>query len=124
MKAKLLALQLLGAAPAWAGWTPVSGSEKTYDYIDLDTLRVEGQMRRIMTLSDRTEPDQDGDMSYRIFLEYNCAEQKYRSLHSMFFSGAMATGRTTGKTDRASPWRPVAAGSISASVMKTVCSRH
>lgn len=124
MKAQLLALMLLGAGAAWAGWTPVSGSEKTYDYIDLDTLRVDGKMRRVMTLSDRTEPDRDGDMSYRVFLEYNCDERKYRSLHSMFFSGAMATGRTTGKTDRASEWRPVAAGTISASVMKTVCSRQ
>lgn len=120
----LSCLLLLSAAPAWAGWTPVSGSEKTYDYIDLDTLRVDGPMRRVMTLSDRTEPDRDGDMSYRIFLEYNCARQTYRSLHSMFFSGAMATGPTTGKTDRASEWRPVIDGTISASVMKTICSRH
>jgi hypothetical protein len=125
MKTRLLAgVLLLGAVHAWAGWSPVSGSEKTYDYIDLDSVRVDGTMRRVMTLSDRTEPDRDGDMSYRIFLEYDCARQKYRSLHSMFFSGAMASGRNTGKTDRASVWRPVIEGTISAAVMNTVCSRH
>jgi hypothetical protein len=125
MNTRLLAFMLLlGAVHAWAGWTPVSGSEKTYDYIDLDTLRVDGSMRRVMTLSDRTEPDRDGDMSYRIFLEYDCGKQKYRSLHSMFFSGAMASGRNTGKTDRASEWRSVVDGTISAAVMKTVCSRR
>jgi hypothetical protein len=76
MKTRLLpGALLLGAVHAWA-WSPVSGSEKTYAYIDLDTLRVDGAMRRVMTLSDRTEPDRDGAMPYRIFLESDCARQK------------------------------------------------
>jgi hypothetical protein len=42
----------------------------------------------------------------------------------MFFSGSMATGRNTGKTDRASGWRPALDDTISAAVMKTVCNRQ
>lgn len=77
MKTRLLpGALLLGAVHAWAGWSPVSGSEKSYASIDLDTLRVDCAMRRVMTLSDRTEPHRDGDMPYRIFLESDCARQK------------------------------------------------
>ena len=37
-------------------------------------------LRRVWTLHDLMEPDQEGDRAYRSLLEYHCPEARYRSL--------------------------------------------
>jgi len=44
--AALLACAAASAAlPVRAAWTPVDGTESSYDYVDLSSLRVEGTVR-------------------------------------------------------------------------------
>jgi hypothetical protein len=120
----LLALALaLGTLPARADWVPIGASESSYEYLDLKTLRVNGDLRRIWVLDDLSAPDKDGDRSYRTLLEYDCRAERYRSLQGIFYAGSMATGRVTARTSQASVWRKVMEGTISATVMKAVCSR-
>lgn len=119
-----LVLALVAAAlPCRAAWTPVEGTATSYDYVDLASIRVEGTLRRVWTLHDLTEPDPEGDLSYRSLLEYHCPEARYRSLQSLFFAGAMGSGRMTGRSGQPGAWRVVQADSVSASIMKTVCAR-
>jgi len=123
-RSHLLALALLVCSgTACADWAPVGGTSKTEDYIDLATVQVTGNLRRVWTLHNLLQPDSDGDRSYRSLLEYDCKNAIYRSLQGLFHSQPMAAGRMTGRTDAASPWRAVEAGSMSAAVMRLVCAR-
>lgn len=123
MRLPFCLLLLSCALPLHAQWTPVDGSEKSYDYVDWQTLRAEGDLRRVWTLHDLLQRDKDGDMSYRNHLEYDCAGGRYRSLQSLFYAGSMATGRLTGRSEAPSPWRVVSPGTIGATVMRSACSR-
>ncbi len=116
-----MVLSLLCVLPARAAWTPVNGTENSYDYVDLASVRVEGTVRRVWTLHDLTQPDQEGDQSYRSLLEYHCPEARYRSLQTLFFAGPMGSGRMTARSGQPGAWRAVQADSVSASVMKAVC---
>jgi len=120
----LHAALLLVACSARADWAPIGGTEHSYEYVDMATLLVAGDLRRVWILDDLAQADKDGDMSYRTLLEYNCTTVKYRSLQSIFYAGSMATGAVTARSDKPSGWRPVQAGSISASVMRAACSRR
>jgi hypothetical protein len=116
-----LLLLLLCVLPTHAAWTPVNGTESSYDYVDLSSVRVEGTVRRVWTLHDLTQPDHEGDLSYRSLLEYHCPEARYRSLQTLFFAGAMGSGRMTARSGQPGAWRAVQPDSVSASVMKAVC---
>ena len=113
-----VALALLACGlPGRAAWTPVEGTANSYDYVDLASVRADGTLRRVWTLHDLMEPDQEGDRSYRSLLEYHCPERRYRTLQTLFFAGAMASGRLTGRSSQPGAWRAVHSGSVSASIM-------
>jgi len=115
---------LLAAAGAGATWAPVAGTDTSYDYLDLSTLRVDGNLRRVWTLHDLAQPDTDGDRSYRSLLEFHCPESRYRNLQTLFFADAMGTGRMTGRSAQPGAWRAVQVESVAASVMQRVCPRQ
>ena len=120
----VLALVLLVCSlPGRAAWTPVEGTANSYDYVDLASVRAEGTLRRVWTLHDLMELDQEGDRSYRSLLEYHCPESRYRTLQTLYFAGAMASGRLTGRSGQPGAWRAVQPGSVSASIMAAVCTR-
>jgi hypothetical protein len=112
---------LLASGAAHAAWTPVDATETSYDYLDPSTVRVEGGLRRVWTLHDLAQVDADGDRSYRNLLEFHCPESRYRSLQTLFYAGAMGTGRMTGRTAQPGAWRPVQSASVAATVMLRVC---
>ena len=116
-----LVLVLLIPLTVRAAWTPVDATETSYDYLDPSTVRVDGGLRRVWTLHDLAQTDADGDRSYRSLLEFHCPESRYRSLQTLFFAGAMATGRMTGRTAQPGAWRSVQAASVAATVMQRVC---
>lgn len=114
-------LLLFSAQSLCAAWTPVNGTENSYDYVDLATLRVEGTVRRVWTLHDLITADAEGDLSYRSLLEYHCPEGRYRSIQTLFYAGAMGSGRLTGRSGQPGAWRLVQPDTVGAAVMKVVC---
>ena len=117
----LLGLLLFCAPSLRADWTPVNGTENSYDYVDLATLRIEGTVRRVWTLHDLITADAEGDLSYRSLLEYHCPEGRYRSIQTLFYAGAMGSGRMTGRSGQPGAWRLVQPDTVGAAVMKLVC---
>ena len=99
----------------------MDATETSYDYLDTSTVRVEGGLRRVWTLHDLTQADAEGDRSYRNLLEFHCPESRYRSLQTLFYAGAMGTGRMTGRTAQPGAWRSVQPESVAANVMLRVC---
>ena len=80
-------------------------------------------LRRVWTLHDLMEPDQEGNRACRSLLEYPRPEARYRTLQTLYFAGPMASGRLTGRSGYPSAWRAVQPASVRASIMAAVCSR-
>lgn len=123
IRALLALVPALVALPlaAQSAWVPVNATESSYDYLDPTSIRADGSLRRVWTLHDLALADADGDRSYRSLLEFHCPEARYRNLQTLFYAGAMATGRMTGRTAQPGAWRAVQAESVAASVMQRAC---
>lgn len=122
-KLSVALVSVLLACNALAGWTPLRTTARGIDYIDTEPLAVERNLRRVSTLTDLARPDSDGDRAYRTLLEIDCNNTIYRSIESAFFAEPMASGKSTARTDSASPWRQAPDGSAAAAVMKLVCAK-
>lgn len=125
-KALLMATAILAAVPAWAEsqWVLVGeGDTSGKWYIDLNTLRTTGPMRRVWVLNDMPKPDKDGDRSSRSFYEVDCQEQRLRSLQASFYKGKMGSGSPSGSSTIPGSWSYAAPDTIGNSVVEVVCGR-
>ena len=111
----------LQAGLARADWVAFGGTNQSDAFIDPTTVQTTGRIRRVWTLHNLRLADEDGDRSYRSLLEYDCQDQIYRSVETLFYANAMAQGRPSGRNGAPSPWRALEDGSISAALQKLVC---
>lgn len=121
VKSAFLVCGLLLATQALAGWSQVVETEKSVYYIDVTTLRVNGTVRRIWVLNDRKAPDEDGDLSSRALVEFDCKEDRMRTLQIAHFTKNMATGKASGSKDEPDSWTYVAPRTSAQSSLKHVC---
>ena len=106
---------------ARADWVALGGTNQSDAFIDPTTVQTTGRIRRVWTLHNLRLADEDGDRSYRSLLEYDCQDQIYRSVETLFYADAMAQGRPSGRNGAPSPWRALEDGSISAAMQRLVC---
>ena len=124
MKRLLTTLALFAALPAWAAWTLLGESDAGNDYIDWATLRVEGNLRRVWLLIDLKGPQPDSMHSFRIFEEFDCTEDRGRTLQKDLFTGQMAGGEfVPGERPKPGGWIYIPPGTLSESWFRVVCSR-
>ena len=72
-------------------WQLVVESQNWQYFVDWSTLKNNGNLRRLWTLSN---PRIQREVSTLQLLEVDCYEEKARDLQMTFFTGAMATGDT------------------------------
>ncbi len=90
----ILTLSLvLAAAPAWAQWVKVNDTENAIHYIDSRTISKQGQMRKVWVTQYLKERSQDGEISRRAFLEYDCMGARFRILSVSKASEAMSQAK-------------------------------
>jgi hypothetical protein len=92
---------------ARADWVKVSESNQTVIYIDPTTIRKGGNIRRVWMLQDLKIRDKFGDMSRRSLDEFNCKEQKYRTLSLLAYAEPMASGKEIGFDYLPTDWRNI-----------------
>ena len=68
----LLAVLLLFAGSAWPEWVKVEWTDDATDYIDLVTIRYDGNLRQVWQVTDLKKQRIDGVMSRRSRYEYRC----------------------------------------------------
>ena len=128
MKKLLLTLlaSLLVTGSAWAEWLKVGESDAIYAYIDLATIRKDGNIVRVWAINDLKQRNKDGELSTRIRAEFDCKQERQKYLSLSTHSGRMASGTTIYTYDFArSPanWSEIPPGSIGETVLKIVCSQ-
>lgn len=122
MRLVLTLLLLSLAAPALAEWTKISENNATVHYIDSKITRSTDNLRTASEIQDLKERYKDGELSRRFLAEYDCKENRTRSLSFTTYSERMAKGNVLAKGDTPEAWVTVQPGTIAARFLKFVCS--
>ena len=120
-------LLLLNSEPVYAEWESFGISEpgKGTAYIDRTTIRREGnlvKMRQLLNFD--TAITQDDGKTYRSIVgqyEYDCAEERWRSLALTSFSGPMGEGKMVWDSPDALKWEPIPPRSLAQRVWVFLC---
>lgn len=120
----LLVLAMLITSPAWAGWSFVTSSEEDAEVlVDFDTLRKEGNLRRIWQLFNLAPNDKYGWGSVRSRVEFDCKNETLKTLSYSVYSNKFASGSVIHRRDDEQPKRDIAPETISWTVLKEVCKK-
>lgn len=123
----LITLMALCSGPAYAEWVLVTGDESgTTVYVDPSTIRRKESLVNLWTLYDsKTVETVPGGsfLSIKRQKEYDCAEERSRTLAETLFSGNMGKGKVVLIETDERKWQPVEPGSIGQILWKHVCGK-
>lgn len=119
---------VLASGAASAEWTRISSSKTTVAYVDTSTIRKAGKTTKSWALMDHKVPqlfiDQQRFLSIKYQSEFDCEEDKERTLFFAMYDGNMGAGEVL--WSGAPPdtrWMPVPPGTINWDTLKVVCKR-
>jgi hypothetical protein len=110
-------------------WTPIATSvDGTVSNLDLSTLRKEADIRRVWVLENFAEKkpsmflsDTSGVFSIRYRMEYDCKNERQKTLSYTFFTEKDAKGIVSSKSDNPTIWVDVPPGTAGWKLMETAC---
>jgi len=116
---------MLVANPAWAEWIKVVENQKIgiSFYLNLATIRKDGNSRKIWEIQDLQQPNKKGYMSLMQRLEYDCKEERFRTLFISSHTGSMGTGEILLSGSITGEWVDISPDSYSEIVLKMVCAK-
>ena len=122
MRALTFALLIIAAAPAAAQEWLAFWKNPTFDYyLDPESIRVNGHLRRVWSLMNWKKPTGKGELSRRLLFEYDCTEERYRVLSWSWFTDGMATGTQFSGKSSAVEWQYIPPGDFHGNILKAVC---
>ena len=122
-KAILTMLLSFVSVSAWADWEKVTETDSIVQYIDPTTIRKNGSLRRVWTLTDMKVRDPVGALSLRGLAEFDCKEERMKTLSLSSHSGPMATGQTLSDFEPEGKGSYIAPRTVDEAVLRRVCSR-
>lgn len=120
-KALLLAAAVVAATPALAEWTRITTTATDVFYLDASTIKGTGKMRRAWVLVDFKQASELGVLSSRRVEQFDCAEERYRTLQATYHAGQMANGKMVAADYSTSEWTYIAPESAIYDFMRRVC---
>jgi hypothetical protein len=121
MKKLFLVFVMLLSGSAWAEWVELNETEDTTFFYDPDTIRKDGNMRRVWRLQNLKQLNENGVMSRRIRVEYDCKQERFRILDLTSHSEPMARG-TIVFNDVSGEWTGIPPRTGAAIMLNLVCS--
>ncbi len=121
MKKLLLVSLMMLASSAWAEWVFYAESDTGTSYYDPATIRKDGNMRRVWELQDLRKRHNDGEMSRRIRVEYDCKQERMRYLGHSEHSETMAGGKVLKIAGESTDWIGIAPGTVVERMLNLVC---
>ena len=104
-----------------ARWEKVTESSEATFFVDADSVSNNETTRRVWELYDRKAKAPDA--SFRMWNEYDCKEQRARTLIAIVYTGSMAGGEILEMNPDAGEWAPVKPNTPRMATMKYACSR-
>jgi len=127
MKKLLMGLMLLvTAGAASAEWTIAGGNDQFVQYVDRATIRRNGNLVKMWVLSDLKTVQTDAGDSYlssKAQQEYDCKEEKSRTLAFTWLSGQMGNGKVVYANSDPRKWSPIQPGSVRETQWKIACGK-
>ena len=118
---------VMTATAAMAEWTRVDSSDEFILYVDRATIIRNGHLVKMWGLYDlktvQTGAAGDSYLSDKAQSEYDCKEEKVRTLALIFFSGQMGNGKVVYSDSDTMKWIPVPPGSFGATLWKIACGK-
>ena len=123
----LLAVVSTSAAVEWPVWDVVDNNEATIIYADTTTIRNTGNVAQMWNLFDfKTGKVLSGvkeTLSFKKEQEYDCNNQRARTLYISWHSGHMGGGEIIGSDSNPGSWRPVLLGTSLERLWKIACGK-
>jgi hypothetical protein len=125
----LITLLLLSSGPAYAEWVSIDANNQRGRtvYTDPDTIRLKGDVVTMWSLNDYKTTQTMGSTSYlssKVQTEYDCAEERIRTLASTFFSGNMGSGEVVFSISKEGEWQLLEPGSLGQSEWEVACDKE
>ena len=108
-------------ASAIAEWTRVFDTDLTIFYIDLGTIRKDGRFRKVWEMQDQKIRHENGVLSSRYRIEYDCKEERNRILSFTSYSGSMGSGKDLITGSSTYPWNDIPPKTAFEGNLKIVC---
>ena len=123
MRVVFAMLLILAAIPARAEWVEIGESVSLTLYMDPATLGKEGNHRKAWVLYDFRRRAASGELSARIFREFDCDRRRVRTLSVDYFPDSMAGGAVLSKSDTPDEWSDVAAKTVNSIELEYACAK-
>lgn len=127
-RAVLMMILAVMSSSAMAKWVEAGSKlDVVSTYIDPATIRKEGNMVKVWTLTDRKAPRTIGGvthLSMKQHEEYDCKEKQSRSHGASFHSRNMGKGKVVYSDSVTSEWEPVYLGSAGEILWKIACEKQ
>ena len=116
---------LLLSTSTWAEWTRIDSDDTVSGYVDLATIRKQGQTVEMSSLLDfKSVQRKDGRpyLSLTVEFQINCNDHRSRILAVAAYSGNMGEGEVVmAETLADYPWEPIRPRSRSESLWQIAC---
>jgi len=121
----MLTLLTLSGSNAPAAWVEVGGNELTITYADAETIRKSGNAVRMWHLVDHTKARAGIKpyLSIKMLDEYDCAQERTRTLSLSLHSGNMGEGELLGTVNTPGDWRPVPPDTLAETLSAFACGK-
>lgn len=116
-------LLMVATMPVWAAYASVHSDDEATTYVDLESMKSIGAIRRAWQITDLKKPDKSGNRSYRALVEFDCKERRARALQEDYFLGQGNQGTRTGGMTSPGSWTYIAPLTVSDLVLTYVCTR-
>ena len=125
-------LLMLIASPAWAGWTKVTETDINSEvFLDFDTIRVKGNLRRIWQLENMPPQDNTLNIKYNLpiwgsiksRLEFDCKNKTQKTFSYIIYSKHFATGVVVQSDNKEHRKIDISPATFSGIVLQEVCKR-
>lgn len=94
-------------------------------YLDYDRIRKSGDTVKVWELMDF--PEGSGlvnNLSVKSLTEYDCLDERHRSLYKVFYTENMGEGRVDFNVDTPSNWAPIIPDSVAETLWKEACGKQ
>jgi hypothetical protein len=92
-------------------------------YIDPETVRKEGDLRKVSTLQDLKAQGKRGERSMQALMEYDCKNKRVRPISATAHRGQMATGEVIATISTPAKWNSIAPESAFNTTLRYVCAQ-
>ena len=109
---------------ALSDWEAVDENYLAVVYIDPDKIRASSVFPQAWHLIDLRQRAKTGAMSRLALMEYDCHDQRRRTLAFASKAEPMGEGKTLFTSSVATPWKAVAADTVEHKVMLMLCGKN